>query len=155
MAAVGVTRDSASICPLKENKNRRESVKYLLSRVDRARFWRREGSVLIVDVEALRQAKEEDDAGQRQQQGVAVGYCSCGAAYPSHVQRGGNRETRRKRQRENRERLRGKWVVSQALAQSLSSLQGGSDSRDLETIGRLQKLQRFAAPNDEDKWNDQ
>ena len=65
MAAVGVTRDSASICPLKENKNRRESVKYLLSRVDRARFWWREGSVLIVDVEALRQAKEEDDAGQR------------------------------------------------------------------------------------------
>ena len=65
MAAVGVTRDSASICPLKENKNRRESVKYLLSRSDRARFWRREGSVLIIDMVALRQEKEKDDAGQR------------------------------------------------------------------------------------------
>ena len=78
MAAIGVTRDSAGICPLKENKNRRESVKYLLSRSDRARFWRREGSVLIIDMVALRQGKEKDDTGQRRQQGVAVGYCNCG-----------------------------------------------------------------------------
>ena len=64
MASVGATCDSAGICPLKENKNRRESVKYLLSRSDRARFWRREGSVLIIDMVALVQAKEKDDAGQ-------------------------------------------------------------------------------------------
>ena len=130
-------------------------MKYLLSRSDRARFWRREGSVLIIDMVALGHAKENDDAGQRRQQGVAVGYCSCGAAYPSHVQRGGNRDARRKRQRVNRERLRGRRVVSQVLAQSLSSLQGGSDSRNLETIGRLQKLQQFAAPNDEMKLQNQ
>ena len=155
MAAAGVTCDSAGICPFKENKNRRESVKYLLSRVDRARFWRREGSVLIIDMAALRQAKERNDAGQRRQRGVAVGYCSCGAAYPSRVQRGGNREARRERQRVNRERLRGERVISQVLAQSLSSLQGGSGSRNLETIGRLQKLQQFAAPNNEENVQDQ
>ena len=85
MASVGVTRDSAGICSLKENKNRRESVKYLLSRSNRARFWRREGSVLIIDMVALRQVKQKDDAGQWQQQGVAVGYCSCGVAYPSRA----------------------------------------------------------------------
>ena len=82
MAAVGATRDSAGVCPHKEKKNWRESVKYLQSRSDRARFWRREGSVVIIDMVALRQAKEEEGAGQRRQQGVAVGYCSCGAAYP-------------------------------------------------------------------------
>ena len=65
MAAAGATRDSAGICPYKENKNRRESVKYLLSRPDRARFWRREGSILIIDMVALGQAMGKDDAGQR------------------------------------------------------------------------------------------
>ena len=122
-------------------------MKYLHSRLDRARFWRREGSVLIVDMVALRQAKEKEDPGQWRQQGVAVGYCSCGAAYPSRAQCGGNRNARRKRQRASRERLRGERVVSRVLAQSLSSLQGGSDSRNSETIGRLQKLQQFAAPS--------
>ena len=67
MAAVGVTRDSAGICPYIENKNRRESVKYLLSRPDRARFWRREGSILIIDMVALGQVMEKGDAGQRRQ----------------------------------------------------------------------------------------
>ena len=99
MAAAGATCDSAGICPFKENKNRRESVKYLLSRSDRARFWRREGSVLIIDMVALGQAMEEENTGQWQQKGTAVGYCSCGAAYPSRAQRGGDRNARRKRQR--------------------------------------------------------
>ena len=151
VAAAGATCDSAGVGPLKENKNWRESVKYLHSRSDRARFWRREGSVVIVDMVALRQAKEKEDAGQRRQQGVAVGYCSCGAAYPSRAQRGGNRNARRKRQRASRERLRGERVVSRVLAQSLSSLKGGSDSRNSETIGRLQKLQQFAAPSAENQ----
>ena len=47
----------------KKNKKWRESVKYLHSRIDRARFWRREGSVLIADMVALRQAMERE-AGQ-------------------------------------------------------------------------------------------
>ena len=151
MAAAGVTRDSAGICPYKENKNRRESVKYLLSRLDRARFWRREGSILIIDMVALGQAMEKDDAGQRRRQGVAVGYCSCGAAYPSRVLRGGNRDAKRKRQRAERERLRDDRVVSRVLAQSLSSLQGGSDSRIPEATGKLQKLQQFSVPSVEEK----
>ena len=84
---------------------------------------------------------------KRWQQGVAIGYCSCGAAYPSRTQRGGNRDARQKHQWASRERLRGEWVVSRVLAQSLSSLQGSSDSRNSETIGRLQKLQQFSAPS--------
>ena len=97
MAAVGATFCSTGKGPQKEKKSVGEMLKYLTSRADRAKFWRREGSVLIIDMVALRQVKEDDDAGQRRQQGVAVGYCSCGAAYPSHVQRGGNRGARRKR----------------------------------------------------------
>ena len=67
MATDGATFDLAGICPIKENKNRREFVMYLLSRSGRARFWRREGSVLIIDMVALGQEKEKDDDGQRRQ----------------------------------------------------------------------------------------
>ena len=98
---------------------------------------------------ALRQEKEKYDAGQRRRQGVAVGYCSCGAAYPSYAQRGGDRNARRKRQRASRERLRDDRTVSRVLAQSLSSLQGGSGSRQPEAIGELHELQQFAVPNAE------
>ena len=126
-------------------------LKYLTSRSDRARFWRREGSVLDVNLVALRQAMEEEDVGQRQQKGSAVRYCSCGAAYLSRVQRGGDREARRKRQRANRERLRDDWTVSRILAQSLSSIQGGSDSRNPETTGELQILQQISVPSVEEK----
>ena len=94
MAAAGATRVSAGICPYKENKNKRESVKYLFSRIDRARYWRREGSVLIVDLEALRQEREKADTGQWQQKGSAVRYCSCGAAYLPRSRRGRDREAR-------------------------------------------------------------
>ena len=112
MATAGATCDSAGIGPLKEKTKWRESVKYLHGRTDRARFWRREGSVIIIDMVALRKVKEEDDAGQWRQQGVVVGYCSCGAAYPSRVQYCGNRNARRKCQRANRERLRDDQIVS-------------------------------------------
>ena len=47
----------------------------------------------------------------------------------------------------NRERLRDDRVVSQVLVQSLSSLQGGSDSRNLETTGKLCILHQFATPS--------
>ena len=98
MASVGVTRDSADICSHKEKKKWRESVKYLHSRTDRARFWRREGSVLIADMVALRHEMERE-AGQRQQKGTVARYCSCGAAYLSRAQRGGDRDARRNRAR--------------------------------------------------------
>ena len=64
MAAVGATSDSASAGSQKKKKNWRESVKYLHSRIDRARFWRREGSVLVADVVALRKEMEKE-AGQQ------------------------------------------------------------------------------------------
>ena len=41
-------------------------LKYLTSRADRARFWRREGSVLEIDLAALRQVMEEENTGQWQ-----------------------------------------------------------------------------------------
>ena len=64
MAAVGATSDSATIGAQKKRKNWRESMKYLHSRIDRARFWRREGSVLVVNMAALRQ-EMETKAGQQ------------------------------------------------------------------------------------------
>ena len=89
----------------------------------------------------------ERDASQQRQKGTVVGYRSYGVAYPSRVQHGGNRNARRKRQRANRERLRDDRVVLQALVQSLSSLQGGSDSSDLETTGKLCVLHQFTVPS--------
>ena len=136
MVIVGATCDSASAGSLKENKNWREYVKYLHSRVDRARFWWRECYVLIVDMVALGQEMERD-ASQWRQKGIVIGYCSCGAPYPSRVQCDGNHNARRKRQRANRERLRDDRVVSQVLVQLLSSLQEGSHSRNRETTGKL------------------
>ena len=111
MVSNGATSDSAGICSYNKKKKWRESVKYLHSRIDRARFWRREGSVLIADMVALRQEMERE-AGQRQQKGTVARYCSCGAAYLSRAQRGGDRDARRKRQRVSQERLRDDRTVS-------------------------------------------
>ena len=124
VAATGATCCSAGVRSCKEKKNWREAVKYLHSRIDRARILRREGSVITCDLAALRQVKENQDAGQRQRQQVAVGYCSCGAAYPSRVQHGGNREVRRRRQRANRERLRDIRTVSRTLREIAEPFSG-------------------------------
>ena len=58
-AAVSATCDSTSVGPGKEKKNWRETVKYLHSRLDRARILRREGSVITCDLAALTQVKEK------------------------------------------------------------------------------------------------
>ena len=60
MASVGAKCDSVGICSYKEKKKWRETVKYLHSRIDRARFWRREGSILVADMAALRQEMERE-----------------------------------------------------------------------------------------------
>ena len=144
MAAVGATLCSTRIGPQKEKKNEwREMLQYLHSRSDRTRFQRCVGSVIIIEKEALKHEMEKR-AGQRQKQGVSVGYCSCGAAYSLRNSRGGNRETRRKRQRVNRGRLRDNRLASWILAKSLNPIEGGSDSRTLEAIGKLQILQQFS-----------
>ena len=145
MAAVGATRCSTGIGPYKTIKNWREAAEYL-HRVDRARILRREGSVITCSLEALRHEMERN-AGQQQRSKTVVGYCSCGAAYPSRVQRGGNREARRARQRANRECLRDERVVSRMLARVLSPSQGGSAPRNPETIGKLQVLSNFSSSN--------
>ena len=89
----------------------------------------------------------ENSAGQQQWSKTIVGYCNCGAAYPSCVQCGGNREARRARQRANWECLRDRRVVSRMLARALSPLQGGSALRNPETIGKLQVLPNFSSSN--------
>ena len=118
-------------------------LQYLHNRSDRTRFQGRVGSVIVIEKEALRHEMERR-AGQRQKQGVSVGYCSCGAAYPPRNSRGGNRETRRHRQRVNRGRLRDNRLASRILAKSLNPIEGGSNSRTPEATGKLQILQQFS-----------
>ena len=73
---------SADSGPTKERKNWREVCEYLHSSADRTRILRKVGCVLEVNLVALEQVKREKNAGQRQQQGVAVGCCRCGSAHP-------------------------------------------------------------------------
>ena len=129
---------------LKETKNWREAVKYL-RRVDRARVLRREGSVLMCSLVALRRKMEKMNAGEQHRPKVSVGYCNCGTTYLSRVQCGGDHEARRRKQRVNRERLRDIQTILRTLARSLSPFQGGSDSRNPETAGKLQVLRDFSS----------
>ena len=59
MAAAGAMVCSTSVGSQKMTKNWREAVKYL-HRVDRARFLRRDGSVLTCSWEALKQEMDKD-----------------------------------------------------------------------------------------------
>ena len=135
MATAGATSCSARVGSYKEKKNWREVAEDLRSSVDRARFLRRVGSVLTCNLAALKLEVEKINAGWRQQSGIAVGYCSCGAAYPSRVQRGGNCEARRCRQRTNLERLRDERAVSRTLSRALNPCQGGSAPRTRRPLG--------------------
>ena len=66
-------------------------MKYL-RRIDRARLMRRCGSVLTIDMAALRQVKEKSSADQRQQQkkAAAVDCSNKGVTQFSHTNRAGN-----------------------------------------------------------------
>ena len=151
VAAVNATLCSARIGPLKGRKNLRECCKYLKdNRLDRTQFWRRVGNVLVYDLEALKQEKDQRNAGRQWKQGVSVGYCRCGSAYSPRDKRGGDCMARRQRQRANRGRFRDDCIVSRVLAQSLNPLQGGSDSRISETTSKLQILQQFSVAGDGD-----
>ena len=137
---------SVGISSFKTNKKKNvgEICQYLTkNRLERTQFWRKVGSVLVFDSEALEQWRVRD-ASQRQQQGVAVGCCRCGSAHPPRDKRGGDRTARRQKQRANRGRSRDDCIVARVLAQSLSPLQGGSDSRKSATTSKLQILQQFA-----------
>ena len=78
------------------------------------------GNVLVVDKVALERSVK--DAGQQSQKRSVIGYCSCGATYPSRVKRGGDRQARRNRQRANRECSRDMHTISGALARALNPL---------------------------------
>ena len=71
MAAVYATSYLASVRSNRIVKEWRESMKYLRS-IDRSRLMRRCGSVLTVNMAALRQMKERNIADQRQQQKKAA-----------------------------------------------------------------------------------
>ena len=151
MVADGTTLCSTRIRSLKEKKNWREICEYLRkNRIDWTQILRKVGCVLEVNMEALEQVERTRNAGQRQQQGVAVGCCKCGFAHPPRDKRGGDRMARRRRQRVNRGRSRDDCIVAQALAKSLNPFQGGSDSRDLATTSKLQILQQFSVAGNED-----
>ena len=62
MAATGATACPTNIGSQKSIKNWREAVKYLNGSVDRARLLRKSGSVLTLDMVALRKEIEKRDA---------------------------------------------------------------------------------------------
>ena len=136
MTSGNVTTCSASARSNKLVREWREAVKYL-PRVDRAGLMRRCGSVLTVNMVALRQVKERRLADQRQQQKKkAVVDCSnSGVTQSSRPNLFGNRLERRQREREKRQRLRDNRTVAQILANSLNLVEDGSDSRTLATVG--------------------
>ena len=138
MVTAGTTSCSVGISSQKENKKKwGEICKYLQNRIDRTRILRKVGNVLVADLEALEQVKEEESAGQQRQKRVAVGYCSYGAAYPPRDKRGGTALARKQKQRANRGRSKDDCTVSRVLAQSLSTLQGVRNSRVSDTLRKL------------------
>ena len=107
---------------------------------------RRCDSVLTIDMAALRQVKEKNDADQRQQQkkAAAVDCSNKGVTQSSRTNRAGNRLERRQKERVLRESLRDQRAIAQMLAKSLKPTEGGSDSRNLATTGQLQLLQQIS-----------
>ena len=88
MVAANTISCSTGGGPYKNIKNVRECCQYLTSRkIDRTRIWRKVGNVLVVDKVALERSVK--DAGQQSQKRSVIGYCSCGATYPSRVKCGG------------------------------------------------------------------
>ena len=84
MVAANTTTCSTSMGLYKNIKNVREFCQYLTSRkIDRTQIWRKVGNVLVVDKVALEQGVK--DAGQQSQKRSVIGYCSCGAVYPSRA----------------------------------------------------------------------
>ena len=66
MAAADVTSCSTSIGSQKENKKKwGEICKYLQNSVNRTRILRKVGNVLVSDLEALKQEKQQKSASQR------------------------------------------------------------------------------------------
>ena len=144
MAAAGATPCSAAARSSRIVKEWRESVKYLRS-IDRARLMSRCGSVLTIDMGALRQVKEKSNADQRKQQkkAAAVDCSNKGVTQCSRANRAGNRLERRQRERSTRESLRDQRNIAQILAKLLNSTEGGSNSRNLATTGKSQSLQQI------------
>ena len=59
-----------------------EILKYLTSRSDRARFWRREGSVLEIDLVALRQVMDGENTASGSKRELLLGIAAVGLHTP-------------------------------------------------------------------------
>lgn len=123
-------------------------------RIDRARTMRRDGSVLTVDMEALRHVLEEKNADQQQRVEKAAVDCDRdGSAQTSRPNRHKNRLERREKERTCRECLRDKLIVTQVLTKPLNSIKDGSGSIILATTGRLRGWQQSAGTPSSGKGN--
>ena len=154
MASRNATACSTSTGLNRIMKESRESVKYL-PRIDRAGIMRRCGSVLTIDMAALRKVKEKRIADQRQQQRkkAAIDCSNDGVTQSSRSNRVGNRLERRRRERNKRESLRDQRTVVQTLVRSLNSVEDGNSPRNLTTIGKLQSLQQIFTKSNDEKGN--
>lgn len=105
---------------------------------------RRCGSVLTVDMEALRHVKEEKDPDERQQPQKEVGVdCAIiGVAQSSHSNRRKIRLQKRQKDRRKRESLREHRTNTRVLARPLNSNEDGNAPRNLASTGELQVLQQ-------------
>ena len=73
-----------------------------------------------------------------------------GVAHSSHSSHGENCLERREKERRKRESWGDQRTVSQVLARSLNSTEGGSGPRILETTGKLQILDPIVIPSTEE-----
>ena len=120
-------------------------MKYLHS-VDRARVLRRSGSVLTLNMMALRKEMEKRNDSQRPPPKVAAECSNCGVAHSSRLPRGGNRKSGRQRQRLKREILRDQRIVSQVLTRSLNPPQGGSVRGTWRPLGGCKFYSKWGIP---------
>ena len=72
-----------------------------------------------------------------------MGCSNNGVTQSSRTNQAGNRLERREKERNTPESLRDQRTIAQPLAKSLNPTEGGSDSRNLATTGKLQILQQI------------
>ena len=113
-----------------------------LSDRDRTGVWRKEGPLLILNMEDLAQRLDKK-SGAPQSRGIAQERdTQHRAAHSNRGHRGGNRIARREKERDTRMRAEWKRQVTLTLEAALNSLESGSEPRKEVTINRLQCWQQ-------------
>ena len=109
-----------------------------LSDRDRTGFWRKDGPVLILNMEDLAQRLDKKN-GAPQSRGIAQERDNQqSAAHSNRGHRGGNRIARREKERDTRTRAEWKRQVTLTLEAALNSLKSSSEPRKEVTVNRLQ-----------------